>query len=89
MLRPLSDEAMTSLTDALLDGRKIEAIKLYREATGLGLKESKDEIEALEASLRAQFPDKFKTVPKGKGCFGGATILVFGTAFATYWLLKR
>jgi ribosomal L7/L12-like protein len=28
------------------DGKKIEAIKLYREETGLGLKEAKDAVEA-------------------------------------------
>ena len=28
------------------DGQKIEAIKLHREQTGLGLKESKDAVEA-------------------------------------------
>jgi hypothetical protein len=28
------------------DGRKIEAIKLHREETGLGLKEAKDAVEA-------------------------------------------
>jgi hypothetical protein len=33
-------------------GRKIEAIKLYREATGLGLKEAKDAVEDMERSLR-------------------------------------
>ena len=31
----------------LADGRKIEAIKLIREETGLGLKEAKDLAEAL------------------------------------------
>jgi large subunit ribosomal protein L7/L12 len=30
------------------DGRKIEAIKLYRDLTGAGLKEAKDAVEALE-----------------------------------------
>ncbi len=30
-------------------GNKIEAIKLYRQATGLGLKEAKDAVEAIEA----------------------------------------
>jgi large subunit ribosomal protein L7/L12 len=30
------------------DGRKIEAIKLYRDITGAGLKEAKDAVEALE-----------------------------------------
>jgi large subunit ribosomal protein L7/L12 len=30
------------------EGRKIEAIKLYRDITGAGLKEAKDAVEALE-----------------------------------------
>ncbi len=30
-----------------LQGRKIEAIKLHREQTGLGLKESKDAVERI------------------------------------------
>jgi ribosomal protein L7/L12 len=30
------------------DGRKIQAIKLYRDITGAGLKEAKDAVEALE-----------------------------------------
>lgn len=33
-------------------GNKMQAIKLYRETTGLGLKESKDAIDALERQLR-------------------------------------
>jgi hypothetical protein len=33
-------------------GRKIEAIKLYRKATGLALKESKDAVEDMERALR-------------------------------------
>lgn len=85
MPRPISDEAMNSLTEALLQGRKIEAIKIYREFTGLGLKESKDEIEALEISLRAKFPDKFAAVPKGKGCFGAAVMLMVGATAVSYW----
>ncbi|MDX2014392.1 MAG: ribosomal protein L7/L12 [Myxococcaceae bacterium] len=34
--------------DLLRAGRKIEAIKRYRELTGVGLKEAKDAVEALE-----------------------------------------
>ena len=41
----------------LTAGNKIEAIKLYREATGLGLKEAKDAVEALEAALGEAGPD--------------------------------
>jgi ribosomal protein L7/L12 len=34
---------------ALQQGNKIEAIKLYREATGVGLKEAKEAVEALQS----------------------------------------
>ena len=30
------------------DGKKILAIKLYREATGVGLKEAKDYVDSLD-----------------------------------------
>lgn len=33
----------------LRSGRKIEAIKVYREKTGVGLKEAKDAVERLES----------------------------------------
>jgi ribosomal protein L7/L12/outer membrane protein assembly factor BamB len=39
---------MSEITQLLKAGQKIEAIKRLRQATGLGLKESKDAIEALE-----------------------------------------
>lgn len=39
----------------LREGRKIEAIKAYRERTGVGLKEAKDAVDAME---RGQLPPK-------------------------------
>jgi ribosomal protein L7/L12 len=39
---------------ALAGGQKIEAIKLLREATGLGLKEAKDAVDAAEARASLQ-----------------------------------
>ncbi len=39
-------------------GRKIEAIKRYRELTGAGLKEAKDAVEALESGRSATLPPK-------------------------------
>jgi ribosomal protein L7/L12 len=36
----------------ILLGKKIEAIKVYREQTGVGLKEAKDYIDALERQIR-------------------------------------
>lgn len=40
------------LIDLIQCGRKIEAIKLYREHTGVGLKEAKDAVEDLERKYR-------------------------------------
>ncbi|HEU5368473.1 MAG TPA: ribosomal protein L7/L12 [Ktedonobacterales bacterium] len=40
------------LKQLLLRGKKIEAIKVYREQTGTGLKEAKDYIDALERQMR-------------------------------------
>jgi hypothetical protein len=39
---------LARIAEELRRGRKIEAIKLYRRATGVGLKEAKDQVEALD-----------------------------------------
>lgn len=49
-LPPLPEEA----AHALARGQKIEAIKIVREHTGLGLKESKDLVDAHEAHGEAR-----------------------------------
>ena len=36
----------------LLAGKKINAIKLYREQTGVGLKDAKDAVERIEVQLK-------------------------------------
>ena len=66
-----------SIKQAVFQGRKIEAIKLYREATGEGLKESKDAIEKMEAELRQSAPEKFSSSAGTKGC-AGVLILTLG-----------
>ncbi len=45
------DDVLTAVQSALRAGEKIAAIKLYREATGVGLAEAKAAVEALEAGL--------------------------------------
>lgn len=69
-------------------GRKIDAIKLYRETFGVGLKEAKDAVERLENGQSVNFqkvqfytppainvnPEAVKTTVK---IFGGAMTLVF------------
>jgi ribosomal protein L7/L12 len=43
------DDLEDQLASLLGQGQKIQAIKLYRERTGAGLKESKDAVEAIAA----------------------------------------
>jgi len=45
----LSPDSQSAVAAALRAGNKIEAIKLYRAATGADLKSSKDAVEAMEA----------------------------------------
>ena len=64
-----SHEQVEAIKQALFQGRKIEAIKLYRESTGKGLADVKEEVEKLEKQLREVSPEKF-TAPESKGCLG-------------------
>jgi ribosomal protein L7/L12 len=76
MARPVSDAESAQIRTEILAGRKIEAIKLYRQATGEGLKEAKDFIEAVQAELWEREPQSFK-VPLGKGgCRTPAAVLL-------------
>lgn len=45
---PIADPA---IVDAIHSGNLIVAIKLYRERTGMGLKEAKDAVEAIARGL--------------------------------------
>ena len=75
-----SEDETRAITDCLLAGRKIEAIKIYREATGVGLKEAKEAIDALAASLREKYPDRFPAAKAGCGAMiaAGLFVLAFG-----------
>jgi hypothetical protein len=44
----LTPDARARIEEALRYGRKIEAIKIMREETGMGLAEAKDAVEAME-----------------------------------------
>ena len=50
---PNSDPALApQIQEALRRGNKIEAIKIYRELTGVGLAEAKDAIERAERFIK-------------------------------------
>jgi ribosomal protein L7/L12 len=50
------DKLFTELLDLLAKGRKIEAIKRFREATGVGLAEAKAAVERLEQGSKLSAP---------------------------------
>ena len=52
----LTDDIRQQILNALIAGRKIEAIKLYREATGKGLKDAKDFIDRLVEEVAERQP---------------------------------
>ena len=45
---PLPADVDSRVRSLLATGEKIAAIKLYRESTGVGLKEAKDAVDAME-----------------------------------------
>ncbi|MFE8597638.1 hypothetical protein [Archangium violaceum] len=55
----LSTGQRAELERLIVEGKKIEAIKLHRQFARTGLKEAKDEVEALEAELRRKSPLPF------------------------------
>lgn len=67
--RPGDSGLETKIVSLLQGGKKIDAIKLYREKTGVGLKEAKDFIEALAADRRVAAPSK-------SGCLGVVLLVV-------------
>ena len=74
----LTDEQWRSIEDALFAGRKIEAIKHYRDFTNCDLKEAKESVEAYEKQLRQTMPDKFTAVASNKsGCSVKVAMLMF------------
>lgn len=60
-------------------GEKINAVKFYRDQTGIGLKEAKDEVEALELRLGLEPENAVQQA----GCFG---MVLF--AVGSVWLTR-
>ena len=89
MGNPPADPQHEKICEALFAGQKIEAIKLYRELADAGLKEAKDFVEALEARLKREQPDRFKKPDASGGCTGVLVLLAGIIALvAIFWLLK-
>lgn len=76
------------IKQALFAGEKIEAIKLYREQTKLGLAESKTAVETLERELRSTSPGSF-TAPASKGCGGMTSVILLCIGAGIWWFVRR
>lgn len=88
MTTPLSSDKTDALVALILSGQKIAAIKLYREAAGVSLKEAKDAVEETEAELRKAAPEKFTAAPKGGGCAGVSAVLGLGAGVMLYLVMR-
>jgi hypothetical protein len=73
---PAPPSRADAIENLILEGKKIAAIKLYRETTGHDLKQSKQAIEDLEASLRIRCPECFTRPAGGKGCTISTTMIL-------------
>ena len=83
----ISPEKRAAVIASMRQRKKIEAIKIYRDATGLGLAESKDAVEAMQSSgetqgngptyeARTPLPAWDPFAEKKRGCFGMIAVLV-------------
>jgi hypothetical protein len=86
MSHPISEDQLATLSEYITRGRKIDAIKLYREMTGFGLKEAKDAVEELERTLRTSSPGSFVESPQGKGCLGVIVVGLLCSGLFACWL---
>ena len=74
MPEPSTDQWM-AIQRELFAGRKIEAIKLYRQATDVGLTEAKEAMDGYEVKLRSEAPDRF-SAPAKSGCFAMFLLII-------------
>jgi ribosomal protein L7/L12 len=77
MSTDLTPEQVEEISNSLAMGNKIEAIKIYREATGLCLKESKDFIDALIPQLKQQDPVRYAKANEVGAVSCGVKVLMF------------
>ncbi len=77
MADTLDDGDRERIIDALYAGRRIDAVKIYRQATATDLTSAKRFIDQLEARLREESPESF-SAPARKGCGAPLLIVIVG-----------
>ncbi len=84
-----NQEKTEQIAAALEAGRKIEAIKLYRDATGKDLKAAKKFIDALTQQLIERDPVRYSNLTAQSRATGCASVWIVGiglTAMLLYSL---
>ena len=87
----LNAQDRQAIEAAIFAGRKIEAIKLHRNATGSDLAGAKKAVEDVEVDLRRKSPESFVADANKKGCVGVlvcATLIVAGTILISFLILR-
>lgn len=86
-LANLDPEVIDQIYAALEQGRKIEAIKLLREATGVDLKTAKETVEMVE---RVRFERSARDESAGhaavKRSSGCGSVLLLGSLASLWWV---
>ena len=88
----LDDQQRQAIENAIFACRKIEAIKLYREATGVQLVDAKRAVEDMEVDLRRRSPESFIRGAGKSGCSvttACAVLAVIAALKASLYLLNR
>lgn len=83
MTRQISDQVRIQIKiKGLLEYRNlIEAIRVYRAATGCGLKEAKESVEQLRDQFRQEDPERFGGIDPARSNRGSTWTLIGGSAF--------
>jgi ribosomal protein L7/L12 len=84
----LSADAMQEVSALLMAGKKIEAIKLYRTAAGVDLKDAKDAVDALEVRLNPAAVTT-RDAARVRRLAAVAALIVVGLALLVYVLTLR
>jgi ribosomal protein L7/L12 len=89
-MNPLNDQQREQIEKSIFAGRKIEAIKLHREATGSQLVDAKRAVEDMEVDLRRRNPENFIASAKKSGCMGVlacAALFIAVAALVSFYIL--
>lgn len=74
---------LEQIKNAIFAGHKIEAIRLHRMATGIGLKEAKEAVEHLETELRRTEDHRFVKAAARSGCLGALAFCLLAILLVT------